>query len=78
MVELQTQELEVNERSLQLQKAMLHATDCQKSNHQKSKQVESPIATEFDTAISPCASPKSQQSQWLQFLESGLVLRPTI
>ena len=50
----------MKERSLQLQEAMLHAIDSQKSNDQKSTQVESPIASAFDTAISPCASLKNQ------------------
>ena len=61
MVELQTRELEVKERSLELQEAMLRATDSKKSNDQKFVHVESPISTEFDIPISPCASSKNQQ-----------------
>jgi hypothetical protein len=44
MVELQTRELEVKERSCQLQEAMLCATDSQNSNDQMFTKVESPIA----------------------------------
>ena len=54
----------MKERLHKLQEAMLHVTDSQQSNIQKSTQVESPINTAFDTTISPCA----------QLLESGLVV----
>lgn len=73
VVELQTMELEVKERSLQLQEALSNTTDSPKKNALIPMQIECNGNKSFEMANSSCASPK-KISHLLQLLESELIV----